>query len=147
VVNNCAGTNRLGKPCGFRIAAGAIYCNSHDPGADVSAHRSRAGKASAVARRYPAHYLIEAPIDIHDRAAIQAVLDAVIRLTLFGHLPIDRARIILRACAIASHNFNPTGDTLAGPIPPTYDALEHLVKVQSVLLSADRFMPPSEDDE
>ena len=132
-MNTCTGTTRSGQPCRMTPRRGVPYCINHEPGANTSAIASRAGSA----RRGPSAHLMEAVLSLTDRASIQAVLDAVVRLTLSGRISEDRARIVLRACTIATHNFDPTGDTLAGPTAQQHDWFPYFNRVQALLATID----------
>jgi len=55
---------------------GLPYCVNHEPDADIAAIAARARSA----RRGPSAHLMEAVLSLTDRASIQVVLDAVVRL-------------------------------------------------------------------
>ena len=132
-MNTCTGTTRRGQPCRMTPRRGVDYCINHEPGANTSASASRAGSA----RRGPSQHLMEAVLSLTDRACIQAVLDAVVRLTLSGRISEDRARIVLRACTIATHNFDPSADTLAGPTAQQHDWFPYFDRVHALLKTID----------
>ena len=133
----CTALTRRGLPCRFRPPRGATICVNHDPDADQRQAGLRAGHASAVARRTPSEHLIHTVLSLTDRASIQAVLDTLIRLEFAGRISHDRATIILRACSIASRNYDRAPDTLSGPHPQQHDWFSYFDKVQSLLATVD----------
>lgn len=133
----CNAVTRSGIPCRFPARRGAAFCLNHDPLADLTAAATRAAHISALARRRPSEQLLDATLSLTDRASIQAVLDALIRLQFAGRISHERAHIILRACAIAVRNFDRPADTLSGPTPQQHDWALYFDKVQALLATVD----------
>ena len=101
---HCEATNRLGEPCGFPPRKGTNLCINHAPGArtaEAAAH-ARAARTRSAQEFYNAGFTL----DTH--GAIQAVIDTVVRLVFAGRISDGSANTVLRACAIASRNFDPT---------------------------------------
>ncbi len=145
---HCSAFKKNGNPCRFAVAPGVQFCPNHDPFNDRHATARNAGSASAEARRNrrkPGD-LLEAVLSLNDRESIQALLDTVARLTLNERISPERASIVLRACAIATRNFNPARETLAGPQPPSFDRLLYMHNVESLLLSIERLLPGDDED-
>jgi hypothetical protein len=119
----CAATTRDGRPCRFPTRPGHPLCINHDPAFRDKQRANRAAGVSAAtdARRRRARLRANTALydldqwALVDRASIQAVLDAVIRLELAGRLPNNRARNLIRALGIAVRNFDEPG---GGPGKP-----------------------------
>lgn len=100
---HCEATNRLGEPCGFPPRKGSSFCLNHEPGArttEAAAH-ARAARTRSAEEFYKANFTLDS------HGAIQAVIDTVVRLLLAGRISDGTANTVLRACAIASRNFDP----------------------------------------
>jgi len=116
----CAATRADGRPCRFPTRLNHTHCINHDPAyRDQQAANRRVGVRAAThtrqlrarLRRTTALYELD-EWALADRASIQAVLDAVIRLELAGRIPNHRSRNVIRALAIAVRNFDtPPTDT------------------------------------
>ena len=101
---HCDGITRFGEPCGFPPRKASSFCINHEPGArttEAAAH-ARAARTRSAEEFYKAGF----SLDTH--GAIQAVIDTVVRLVLAGRISDGTANTVLRACAIASRNFDPT---------------------------------------
>jgi hypothetical protein len=129
----CSARTRRGSACRFPAARGTDRCLNHAETADTSANATRA----AIARHSPSKHLLETVLSLTDRASIQAVLDTLIRLEFAGRISHERARVIVRACGVASRNFDRTIETLDGPKPPEHDWFPYFQKVQSLLETVD----------
>ncbi len=119
-----------GKPCirGTRISVEFVR-------ELVASGASRDDIAAAYPELTPD--LVEEALSFTDRSSIQAVLDTVARLELAGRISHQRATIVLRACSIATRNFDRTLDTLNGPRPQQHDWYHYFDKVQSLLATID----------
>ena len=152
---SCVALNRRGDPCRYRTPPDAVYCPSHDPANTQNFVKTNSANARRPrpSRTTPSHALIESAFSLSDRRSIQAVLDTVIRLQLSARIPDETARIILRACSIATRNFDTTRDTLSGPLPQQHDWRPYFERVQGLLHSVDPLIdeanqkatPPPED--
>lgn len=115
----CHGLNKEGNPCRFDLPEGLEYCAAHNPNVPQVERRlaaSRAGKASGVARRQKSVY--EVPLNLANRAGIQAAIQAVAALEFAGRLPAARTRNLLRALALAARNFEPPRTKRDEDAPP-----------------------------
>ena len=146
---SCLAFTRNGRACGFRVAPNASYCINHEPSANPSAAASHAAAALAVARRKPSAHLLDTVLSFTDRASIQAVLDTLVRLVISGRISNERARIVLRACSVAAHNFDAALDTLTGPVPQKHEWFAYFDKVESLLITVDPLLKEAaaHDDE
>ena len=147
--NGCSATTRAGRPCRFYTPAGATHCINHCHGADTSAAASRAARASAKARRVPTEQFLETVLSFNDRPSIQAVLDTVTRMVLAHRLDAASAAVVLRACSIATRNFDRAPETLQGTMPQQHEWWNYVEKVESLLRSVDRLLeiPPDKEDD
>jgi hypothetical protein len=136
-MSDCLASTRKGKPCRFPARRNASYCINHEPNANTTAAATHAATALSVARRKPSAHLIDTVLSFTDRASIQAVLDTLVRLVISGRISNERARIILRACSVAAHNFDPALDTLTGPVPQQHEWFAYFDKVESLLTTVD----------
>ena len=144
----CSATTRAGRPCRFYTPPGATHCINHRPGADTSAAASHAARASARARRVPTGQFLEAVLSFNDRPSIQAVLDTVTRMVLAHRLDPAAAAVVLRACSIATRNFDRAPETLQGTMPQQHEWWNYVEKVESLLRSVDRLLDlPSDEGE
>jgi hypothetical protein len=111
----------------------------HQPraNANTTAAATHAASILAATRRKPSAHLIDTVLSFTDRASIQAVLDTLVRLVISGRISNERARIILRACSVAAHNFDPALDTLTGPVPQQHEWFAYFDKVESLLTTVD----------
>jgi hypothetical protein len=144
-MDHCHGTTRKGRPCRFRIPTGAAYCINHEPGANTHMAAKRASAASHP--RAPAEELMRAVISFADRASIQSALDTLVRLKLAGRISDSTARIVLRACHIAAHNFDSPRDTLTGPAPQAHESFAYYDRVNALLHTVDPLLDEAEDRE
>ena len=140
----CSATTRAGKPCRFPPRRGATLCINHEHDPERAAALRRATAASAASRR-PAVDLLETAMGFTDRASVSALLDAVVRLKTSGRISFDTAAIILRACSIASHNFDRTGQTLAGPRPQGHPPQEYFDRLRAILNTVDAILEDAPD--
>jgi len=104
---HCTALTKDGTPCRVASLRGASHCLNHDPGyqEEQQANSAAGGRASGVARRH-----LE-PVDLGfvnltNRTAIQALLDALLRLELLGKLPTARSRMLVRILSLAIRNFD-----------------------------------------
>ena len=152
---SCVALTRRGDHCNYRTRPDAAYCDNHDPANAENLAKTNSAKARRPrpSRTTPSLNLIESAFSLTDRRSIQAVLDTVIRLQLCGRIPDETAKIILRACAIATRNFDATRDTLSGPLPQQHEWRPYFERVQGLLHSVDPLLdeaqeksnPPPED--
>ncbi len=143
----CAATTRKGRPCRFPARRDTSYCINHEPGANPSDAARRAAGAAILARHPSSNYLIDTVLSFTDRASIQAVLDALVRLVISGRISNSRARIILRACSVATRNFDPALDTLTGPRPQQHEWFDYFDKVESLLTTVDPLLKEAAEHE
>ena len=118
----CAATTTAGRPCRFPPRLNSTLCINHDPAYHDQQTRNRQTGVRHAARNRHNHATIRETTALYeldawalsDRASIQAVLDAVIRLELAGRIPNSRARNLIRALALAIRNFDtpPASDQL-----------------------------------
>ncbi|MFN0095814.1 MAG: hypothetical protein ACKVVT_13695 [Dehalococcoidia bacterium] len=114
----CPATTRAGNPCRFPARPGTGWCINHDPEyrAQQAENRARGVQTAAARRTHAATIRRSArqattlvdPWLLSDRASIQALLDTVVQLELAGALPAPRARVLIRAAALAIRNFDPS---------------------------------------
>jgi hypothetical protein len=110
----CDALTAAGAPCRFPPRLGATRCINHDPVYRQRQEQNRrAGvRNAATARAHRARLRVDTALysidewALADRASIQALLDAVIRLELAGRLPNARARNLIRALGLAIRNFD-----------------------------------------
>ena len=147
--SSCSATTRAGRPCRFYTPPGATHCINHRIGADTSAAASHAARASAKARRVPTGQFLETVLSFNDRPSIQAVLDTVTRMVLAHRLDPASAAVVLRACSIATRNFDRAPETLQGYMPQEHEWWNYVRKVEALLHSVDRLLevPSDEPDE
>ena len=120
----CTAITAAGRPCRFPPRTHSTLCINHDPAyRDQQTrnrqtgvqHAARSRHNRAAIRQTTALYDLD-EWALSDRASIQAVLDAVIRLELAGRIPNSRARNLIRAraLALAIRNFDtpPASDQL-----------------------------------
>ncbi|MCC6382241.1 MAG: hypothetical protein IT304_07010 [Dehalococcoidia bacterium] len=117
---------------------GGTLCLVHDPSraADQARARAAGGLASGEARRQK---LSPADIDwvsLHNRSAVQAVLEGVLRFELLGQLPPERSRLIVRILSAAIRNF--------GPHPPPGD-LGYLPDMKGYTFHREEFAAAADD--
>jgi hypothetical protein len=146
----CEGITRRGMPCRFPARKGTNFGINHEPGAHTREAASRAGTAAAEARedqRQETAELLRAVISFNDRASIQAVLDTVTRLSLAGRIPRSTAHIVLRACSIATHNFDAPRDTLTGIEPQQHERFSYFDRVNGLLHTIDPLLEEAADRE
>ena len=103
----CVELNQRGDPCRYKTAPDAVYCPNHDPKNAVALAEQNAINGRRL-RPGPSRRLLDASLALTDRTAIQAALDAAIRLQLSGRISDERARTLLRYLRAASLNFEPT---------------------------------------
>ncbi len=140
----CSGTTRKGFPCRFPPRVGTNFCINHDPGADL---REAAVRARAAARRSPAEHLLDAAFSLSDRAGVQALIDATLRLAIARRIPATTVAQIFRGCALAIRNFDATAETLTGPQPQSHDLSQHFALVQGFLASVQPILAEANDAE
>lgn len=144
-MNACSATTRAGKPCRFPPRRDTTLCINHEQNPERPAALRRATAASAASRRPPID-LLETAMSFTDRASVSAVLDAVVRLKTSGRISFDTAAIMLRACAIASRNFDRTGQTLAGPRPQGHPPQEYFARLRALLNTVDAILEEAPDE-
>ena len=105
----CSGTRKDGQPCGFAARRETGLCINHDPSyiERQRENRERGLRNSANNRRAMPIRLDE--FDLSERASVQALVDAVMRLELTGRLSDARSRRLIRLLSIAVRNFDPPG--------------------------------------
>ena len=134
----CTATTKRGIPCRFPARRDTDRCINHEEGAGTAVAAANAGLASGVARRrYPASILGDTVFSLTDHISIQAVLDTVIRLQFAGRLDPKHANIILRACAIASKNFDPVRSYNSPRTRDAHDWFDYFDKVMPLLETID----------
>lgn len=141
----CSALTRKGIPCRFPPLKGTSFCLNHDPSADPRDAAVRAGLASGRARRSPAEHLLEAAFSLSDRAGVQALIDATLRLAIARRLPTTTVDQVFRGCALAIRNFDAATETLAGLQPQSHDLQTHFALVEGFLASVQPIL--SEADE
>jgi hypothetical protein len=105
----CSATARTGAPCRAAPRIGSTLCIYHDPDF-VEERRYHAARGGRKSRPAPTVDFPDIPFALQDRASLQAVLDAVLRLQLFGKIPLNRSAHILRTLSLAVHSFDrPSG--------------------------------------
>lgn len=106
--------------CHFPARRTRSWCINHDPTyAEQQRENSRRAARASVAARQPVD--LEAfALNLSNRAGIQAAIDLVIRLELYGKISPARSRNILRALSVAVRNF----DDDRRP-PATHDSIEY----------------------
>ncbi|HML97134.1 MAG TPA: hypothetical protein PKD75_01510 [Tepidiformaceae bacterium] len=143
----CRGITRAGIPCRFPPLKGASYCINHDPSADPRQAAARAGLASGRARRSPAEHLLDAAFSLSDRAGVQALLDATLRLAIARRIPTTTVDQVFRGCALAIRNFDAATETLTGPQPQSHDLAQHFALVQGFLASVQPILHEADEAE
>ncbi len=106
----CAANTKFGTRCGFTARTGTGLCVNHDPAYQQQQRQNLLkGAANSTAARRFRETALDGIFDLRfdDRASVQAALDTVVRLQFSGRLPDRKARIILRALALAVRNFDP----------------------------------------
>lgn len=100
----CAATTRKGTPCNFPAHHGTAYCINHDPAYKDKQRQNvlKGARNSRKARTRPSLNLDH--LDLTDRASIQALVEAIIKLEFEGRLPTNRARHIIRLLSLANRN-------------------------------------------
>ena len=104
----CLGLTEQGFPCRVRPRNGADYCVNHDPvyRDQQAENRALGNRRSAEVRAARASAFAAVPVDLTDRAGIQAALDTVMRLNFTGRITEGRSRLLLKAISLAVHNFD-----------------------------------------
>jgi hypothetical protein len=123
VKNNCASTNRSGDPCRAAPRTGRPFCIFHDPGfarqrRDFTSHGGRASRPPAPGLPGDFTNLL---ITFEDRTSIQAAIDVLVRLNLFGKIPLNRSSHLLRAISLAVRNFDSAGVVPSSGHSPAHD--------------------------
>ena len=123
----CPAITRAGTPCKAPPLNDADHCLFHSPATAEAQHDSRrqGGIASGVSRRSgPADISPEA-ISLSGRPAIQALLDAIVRLELTGRLAPTRTRNLLRALSLAIRNLEESAEAPPALEGPAYEGSRH----------------------
>jgi hypothetical protein len=104
VKKKCSATNQSGQPCRAWPRTGRDLCLFHDPGfaEQRRANAARGGRISRPPQPGPTNVCVA----LSDRTAVQATLDGLLRLQLFGKIPLKRSSHILRTLSLAVRNFD-----------------------------------------
>lgn len=112
----CSATTRSGNPCRFVARRESGLCINHDPAyAARQRENTLTGARASLDKRHEIaaqraeveHRLLAPdPISLDDRAGVQAVVEAVLRLEITGGLSTTRARNAIRLLSIAVRNFD-----------------------------------------
>ena len=88
-----------------RLGATAQHATRTD---DLAREPARLADSELQAARYrgPLHRI---PFAIQDRTSLQVVIDGVLRMQLFGKIPLNRSSHILRALSLALRTFETAG--------------------------------------
>ena len=128
---SCVALTAKGDPCRYKTPPDAVYCPNHDPkNAPALSHQNM---VNARRLRNPSRRLLDASLALTDRTAIQAALDAAIRLQLSGRISDNRARTLLRYLRAASLNFDPA---LQGA-PRSHEWHNYFQRVEGLLATID----------
>ncbi len=138
----CHALTRKGLPCRFPPRVGASYCINHEPGANP---REAAIRARAAARPSPAEHLLDAAFSLSDRAGVQALIDATLRLAIARRIPTTTVEQVFRGCALAIRNFDAATETLTGPTPQAHDLPQHFALVQGFLASVQPILTEADE--
>lgn len=138
----CSALTRKGLPCRFPPRVGTTFCINHEPGADL---REAAVRARAAARRSPAEHLLDAAFSLSDRAGVQALIDATLRLAIARRIPTATVDQVFRGCALAIRNFDAATETLTGPQPQAHDLPQHFALVQGFLASVQPILTEADE--
>lgn len=124
----CHGLTKAGAPCRVPPRRQRDFCFNHDPEfADQQRANVRAaGRASGAARRKATELPVASFVNLIDRSGVQAAIDAMFRLELFGKIPPARSRVFVRLLSLAVRNFdNPHAATAstgqAAPVRAAHD--------------------------
>jgi hypothetical protein len=103
---HCTATTKSGETCRATPRAESGLCINHDP--DYAGQQREnvrnGGIASGAARRL---FLDDTSnFTLSDRASVQAVIDAILRLELAGKIPPSRSRVVVRLLSLAVRNFD-----------------------------------------
>ena len=104
----------------------------HDPKNAVALAEQNAINGRRL-RPGPSRRLLDASLALTDRTAIQAALDAAIRLQLSGRISDARARTLLRYLRAAAFNF----DSAAQGMPPNHELRIYFQRVEGLLVTID----------
>lgn len=140
----CHALTRKGLPCRFPARKGTGFCINHEPGADTRNAAARAS-AAAAARRIPAEHLLDAAFSLSDRAGVQALLDATLRLAIARRIPATTVDQVFRGCALAIRNFDAAPETLTGPQPQSHDLPRHFALVRGFLASVQPILAEADE--
>ena len=132
-MTTCSASTRDNIPCRFPARRNTTLCINHDPTYTAQQSlNSRTGTAAAshsrrllAAQRSDTAVFNLDTMPLADRASIQALLDAVIRLELSGRIPGARTRNLLRALSIAVRNFDTPRSDPNNPNPHQPQAARH----------------------
>lgn len=107
--SRCAATNRHGQPCGAYQSPGSPYCPFHRPeyAETMAAARTAGGQRSPY--KLPDEVdpdLLNVDLHLYTRGAIQASLEAVMRLIVLGRIPPAYANLLFRGFQVATQNLN-----------------------------------------
>jgi len=105
----CAALTKTGARCTFVARRDSGLCINHDP-AYREQQRLNTLKGAAAAAEFRSRAIRADAIDLSSRIGIQALLDAVIRLEIYGRISPARARTLIRALSLAARNFPPTSE-------------------------------------
>ncbi|GMV85453.1 MAG: hypothetical protein AMXMBFR80_13090 [Dehalococcoidia bacterium] len=140
----CSALTRKGFPCRFPPRIGTTFCINHEPGADP---REAAIRARAASRRSPHEHLLDAAFSLSDRAGVQALIDATLRLAIARRIPTATVDQVFRGCALAIRNFDAATETLTGPQPQSHDLAQHFALVQGFLASVQPILHEADEAE
>lgn len=100
----CTALKRDGSPCRFAARKATGLCINHDPSyREQQYENSRRGGRKTFAGRHVIPIPLD-QVDLTNRASVQAVLDAVVRMEILGVLPAARSRNLIRGLSIANRN-------------------------------------------
>lgn len=107
--SKCAATNRHGQPCGAYQSPGSPFCPFHRPeyAETMAAARTAGGRRSPY--KIPDEVdpdLLSVDLHLYTRGAIQASLEAVMRLIVLGRIPPAYAHLLFRGFQVATQNLN-----------------------------------------
>ena len=104
----CYGITKSGAACRTPPRKQSVFCFNHDPAFAAQQRRnvSAAGRASGASRRGIPEMTNSDFVNLIDRSGVQAAIDAMFRLELFGKIPAARSRVFVRLLSLAVRNFD-----------------------------------------
>ncbi len=136
----CRALNSRGKPCGFWPRKGEDFCVNHGPESqDERAENVRKGVEVRLQRlrERPSVALIDISTGFENRTAIQGTLDVTTKLLLSGRINEKTASIMVRACSVASRNFDAPVRSFSGIHPVSHDWDAYHARTTALLQSID----------